>query len=184
MYVCMYLLIYFYWLLYLHFKCYPYSQFPLHKTPISLLSPCLYEGVLSLSCPLPLWGCSPTHPPTPTSAPLHSPMLGHRAFTGPKASSSIDVWHGNPLLHMQLVSCVLLGLVPGSSGCTGWFMLLFLLWGSKPLQFLQSFLYLLLWGPHAQFDGWLLASVSVWSGSGRASEGTRLLSASASWHQQ
>jgi hypothetical protein len=32
------------------------------------------------------------------------------------------------------------GLVPGSSGGTGWFILLFLLWGFKPLQLLVSFL--------------------------------------------
>jgi hypothetical protein len=31
-------------------------------------------------------------------------------------------------------------LVPGSSGGTGWFLLLFLLWGCKPLQLLGSFL--------------------------------------------
>ena len=31
------------------------------------------------------------------------------------------------------------GLVPGNSGVTGWFILLFLLWGWKPLQLLQSF---------------------------------------------
>ena len=32
------------------------------------------------------------------------------------------------------------GLVSGSSGCTDWFILLFLLWGCKPLQLLGSFL--------------------------------------------
>jgi hypothetical protein len=32
------------------------------------------------------------------------------------------------------------GLVPGSSGSTGWFILLFLLWGHKPLELLGSFL--------------------------------------------
>ena len=32
------------------------------------------------------------------------------------------------------------GLVPGSSGGTGWYILLFLLWGCKPLQLLGSFL--------------------------------------------
>jgi hypothetical protein len=32
------------------------------------------------------------------------------------------------------------GLVPGSSGGTGWFILLFLLWGCKPLQLLGYFL--------------------------------------------
>jgi hypothetical protein len=37
--------------IYLHFKCYPPSHFPLHKPPIPPL-------------PLILWGCPPTHPPT------------------------------------------------------------------------------------------------------------------------
>jgi hypothetical protein len=48
----------FYWLFYLHFKCYPPSQFPFHKPPI------LY--------PFPLlpWGCSSTH-----SLPLHDPSI-------------------------------------------------------------------------------------------------------------
>jgi hypothetical protein len=31
------------------------------------------------------------------------------------------------------------GLVPGRSGGSGWLILLFLLWGCKPLQLLQSF---------------------------------------------
>jgi hypothetical protein len=47
---------FFYWLLYLHFKCYLPSQFALQKPPIPS------------SLPLPLWGCSPTCPPTAASA--------------------------------------------------------------------------------------------------------------------
>ena len=43
-----------------------------------------------------------TNPPTPASWPWHSPILGHRAFTGPRASPPIDDWLGHPLLHMQL----------------------------------------------------------------------------------
>jgi hypothetical protein len=68
--------------LYLHFKCYPLSQFPLWKPPIPSSSmrmyPCFYEGV-----PL------PTLPPTPTSPPWHSPTLGHWAFTGPRPLLSL-----------------------------------------------------------------------------------------------
>jgi hypothetical protein len=45
-------------------------------------------------------------------------------------------WSHESLLVYSLVG----GLVPGSSGCTGWFILLFLLWGCKPLQLLESFL--------------------------------------------
>ena len=87
--------------LYLQFKCYPLSRSPTPKLPIP--SP----------LPLLLWGCSPTHPPTPTSLPWHSPTLGHGVFTGPRASPLIDVWQGHPLLHMWLEQwvppCVLFG---------------------------------------------------------------------------
>ena len=41
-------------------------------------------------------------PPTPTSWPWHSPTLGHRTFTGPRASPLIDVPQGYSLLHMHL----------------------------------------------------------------------------------
>jgi hypothetical protein len=67
------------YLLYLHFKCYPLSWFPLSLPA----SPC-------------------TNPPTPTPWPWHSPTLGHRDFTGPRASPPSDDWLGHPLLHMQL----------------------------------------------------------------------------------
>ena len=43
-----------------------------------------------------------TNPPTPASWPWHSPTLGHRAFTGPRASSPIDDRLGHTLLHMEL----------------------------------------------------------------------------------
>jgi hypothetical protein len=46
------------------------------------------------------------------------------------------------------------GLVSGSSGGTGWLILLFLLWGCKTLQLLGS-------GPCAQSNGWLRSSTSV-----------------------
>jgi hypothetical protein len=46
-------------------------------------------------------------PPSPTyplllPGPWHSPILGHRTFTGPRASPSIDERGGYPLLHLQL----------------------------------------------------------------------------------
>jgi hypothetical protein len=54
-----------------------------------------------------------TDPPTPASWPCHSPTLGHRAFTKPRASPPIDVQQGHPLLYIWLepwVSpCVLFG---------------------------------------------------------------------------
>jgi hypothetical protein len=68
-----------------------------------------------------LWGCSPTYPPSPASPSWHSPTLGHRAFTGPRASSPTDAQQGHhPLLHMQLEPCVLLS----------WWFSLWELWGS------------------------------------------------------
>ena len=42
------------------------------------------------------------NPPTPTSWPWHSPVLGHIVFTRPRASPPIDGQLGHPLLHMQL----------------------------------------------------------------------------------
>jgi hypothetical protein len=43
-----------------------------------------------------------TNPPTPTSWPRQSPILGHKTLTGPIASPPIDDQLGHPLLHMQL----------------------------------------------------------------------------------
>jgi hypothetical protein len=63
----------------------------------------------TITSPLPLF----TNPPTPASLSWHSPTLGHRAFTRPRASPLIDVPEGHPLLHMQLElwapPCVLFG---------------------------------------------------------------------------
>ena len=42
------------------------------------------------------------NPPTPNSWTSDSPILGHRTFTGPRASSPIDDGLGHPLLNMQL----------------------------------------------------------------------------------
>jgi hypothetical protein len=82
--------------IYLHFKCYPLSQFPLWNP--SIPSPFPY-----------LSGYSPFHPPTPTSLPRHSPMLGHQTFTGPRITPPIDAWQGHPLQHMWVGPCVLFG---------------------------------------------------------------------------
>jgi hypothetical protein len=48
--------------------------------------------------PLPLF----PNPPTPSSWPWHSPTLGHRTFTGPRASPPIDDHLGEHLLHKQI----------------------------------------------------------------------------------
>ena len=92
--------------LYLHFKCYPFSQFPLQKFHIQ------HPQLLP-------------NPPTPASWLWHSPILGHRTFTRPRASPPIDNQLGHPLLHMQLetwshhVFSLIGGLVPRKSGGTG-----------------------------------------------------------------
>ena len=89
--------------LYLHFKCYPISWFPLQKLPIP--------------SPLSLF----TNPPTSASLSWHSPTLGHRTFSGPRVSSPVNARQGHPLLHMHLEPWippwVLFGggLVPGNS---------------------------------------------------------------------
>ena len=81
--------------LYLHFKCYSLSWFPLQKHPIPSFLPLL------------------TSSPTSSSMCCHSPTLDHLALSGPRASPPIDVSQGHPLLHMQLEPwvppCVLFG---------------------------------------------------------------------------
>ena len=77
LFVCLFIVAYF---IKLHFKCYPPSQFPLHKTPSPPPSSCLYEGAPP-----------PTHPPTPTSAAYSSLILGHQASTEPRVSLPSDV---------------------------------------------------------------------------------------------
>jgi hypothetical protein len=51
--------------------------------------------------------------PTPASLPKHSPKLGHRSSTGPRASLPTDALKGRHLLHKQLEPwvppCVLFG---------------------------------------------------------------------------
>ena len=73
----------------------PFPSFPSEKSPILF--------------PLPLL----TNLPTPASWPWHSPILGHRTFTGPRASLPTDDELGYPLLYMQLepwvTPCVFFG---------------------------------------------------------------------------
>ena len=80
--------------LYLHFKCYPLSEFLLWK-----------------SCPPPPPSASqPTHS---HSRSWHSTLLGHITFTGIRCSLPIDGQLGHSLLHIQLepqiLPCVLFG---------------------------------------------------------------------------
>jgi hypothetical protein len=71
--------------LYLHFKCFPLSRSP------------LWKPLIPFTLPLPLWGYSPTHPPTPAFLPWHSPTLGHQTPSGPRAAPLTDVQQGHPL---------------------------------------------------------------------------------------
>ena len=80
--VCGYCLFKKRYFLYLHFKCYPLSWFPLRKLPNP--SPC------SPTLPLLLPG------------PGILLQLGIQNFIGPRASPPIDDRLGHPLLHMQL----------------------------------------------------------------------------------
>jgi hypothetical protein len=105
----------------LHFKCHLLSWFPRRNPAI----------------PSPLTVL--TNPPTPASLSWHSPTLGHRAFTGPRAFPPIDAQLGHPLLHMRShgslhVYSLVGGLVPRGSEGTVCFILLFLLWSCQPLQ--------------------------------------------------
>jgi hypothetical protein len=64
-----------------------------------MLSPFLISPLkTSIPYPFPLL----TNLPTTVSWPWHSAILGHRPFTGPRASPPIDDRLGHPLLHMQL----------------------------------------------------------------------------------
>ena len=93
----------------------------------------------------PLSPCSPTHPlPLPgPGIPLHwgiehsqdqrplLPSMSNKAIL-----CYICSWSHGSLQVYSLVG----GLVPRSSGGTGWLILLLFLWGCKPPQLLQSFL--------------------------------------------
>jgi hypothetical protein len=65
--------------------------------------------------------------------------------------------------------------------------LLFLPWGCKHPQLLQSLLQLLHWGPCVQSNGWLPASISVFVRLWQSLSGDshiRLPSANTCWHLQ
>jgi hypothetical protein len=142
--------------IYLHFKCYPFSWFPLWEPP-SYYPPfsCFYK-----SAPL---STHPLLPPCP-GIPLHwgiesswdqGPLLSLMIFKA--ILCYICGWSPGTLHLYSLVGA----LVPGSSGGSGCLIFLFFLSGCKTLLLLQSFLLLLHWGPHVQFNGWLRAYSSA-----------------------
>ena len=108
----------------LHFKCYPPCQFSLCKTLL------LWESF--------------ANPHTPASLPYHSPTWG--------IESPRDQGPFLPLMPDEAIVCYISswshgflhvyslvgGLVTGSSVGSSW-LILFFLWGCKPLNFLQSF---------------------------------------------
>ena len=89
--------------------------------------------------------CSPIHP-----LPLPCPGIPLHCSIKP----SQDKWPLLPWMFIKAILCFTYGwshgslhvyslvgsLIPGSSGGSSWFILLFLLWGCKPLQLLGSFL--------------------------------------------
>ena len=106
----------------------PFPHFPSENPLSHPSSPCSPTHPLTLSCPgISLhWGIEPSQ----GQGPLLSLM------TNKIILCYICSWSLESLHVYSLVG----GLIPGSSGGTGWFILLFLLWSYKPLQLLQSFL--------------------------------------------
>ena len=129
------------------------------------------------------------HPPTPSLL----PALGISLQWGIKPSQ--DQGPLLPLMPNKAIPCYICcwshgsksfgGFVSGSSGGSGWLKFLFFLWGSKSLQFLQSFLNFSVWGsvlsPMVDCKLPPLCQVLVELSGDRY---IRLLSASTSWHLQ
>jgi len=85
---------FFYWVFYLHFKCYSLSWFPIYKPPNPSSSPSSIRVFPFRTTPL------------PASPPWHSPTLGDPVLDRIRASLPIGAQQGHPLLHMQLESWV------------------------------------------------------------------------------
>jgi hypothetical protein len=114
---------------YLHFKFFPFPHFPSKTRSILYPLPCSLTHPLPLPCPgIPLHWCIE---PSQGQRPL-LPLMSHKAILCYLCGWSLESLHVHSLVG---------GLVPGSSGGTGWFIFLFLLWSCKPLQLLGSFLY-------------------------------------------
>jgi hypothetical protein len=117
--------------MYLHFKCYPLSRFLVQNPPL-LPHSCFYEGAPTPTHPIlpPRYGI-PLHggiEPSQNQGPL-LPLMSNKAILCHKCGQRHGSFHVYSLVG---------GLVPGSSGDSGWLILLFFLWGCKPLQLLQS----------------------------------------------
>ena len=116
---------FFYYFLYLHFKCYPLSP---SESPISHphLAPPLTHPLL-IPCPgTPLhWGIEPSQGQGPLL-----PLMLDKDILCHICSGSHKFHHVYSLVGV---------LVPGSSGYTGWFILLFLLWAANSFSSLGPF---------------------------------------------
>jgi hypothetical protein len=157
---------------------------PFHGLPPS------WKHLITSSLSLLLWGCSYTHPPTPTSPrliPLHWGI--YLGFIGPRASPPIDAHKGHPLLHMRLEPCVLLWLRLGiRESLKVWLVDIVVLSMWLKTYSTPSVLSLIIyWGPCSQFNGCLETSASLFVRLWQGLSGDihiRLHSACTSWHPQ
>jgi hypothetical protein len=104
---------------------------------------CVCVCVCVFPIPLALWGCSPTHPPTPVFPPLHWDIQ-HTQVQGsllPQMSNKVILCHICGQHHRPLHVYSLVGdPVPRSSGMSGQLSLLLPPCGCKLPQLLQSLL--------------------------------------------
>ena len=105
----------------------PFPGFPSKKPLSHPLSPYLPTHPLPLSCPgIPLyWGIKPSQDQGPLLL-----LMSHKAIL----CYICDRSHESLYVYSMVDD-----LVPGSSWGPGWLVLLFFLWGCKPLHLLQSF---------------------------------------------
>jgi hypothetical protein len=128
---------FFFFLLYCIFLFNIFFIYISNVIPFPRFSP---RNTLSLPPPLLLWGGSPTYTHLPTLAFLYTGALSLHRTKGPschwcltRPSSMCDSSHG-----LLDVYSLVGGLVPWNSGGSGWLILLFFLFGYKPLQLLHS----------------------------------------------
>lgn len=131
----------------------PFSRSPLWKSPIPFTSPWLFKGA-----PHPFWPSHPAFPYTEASNPLRS--KGRPSHWCPTRPSSAT--YATRALGPYMCILWLMVQSPGDLRESGQLTLLFLTMGLQTFSaLLQSLLHLLHQGPHAQSNGCLRASGSV-----------------------
>lgn len=131
----------------------PLSRSPLWKSPIPFTSPWLFKGA-----PHPFWPSHPAFPYTEASNPLRS--KGRPSYWCPTRPSSAT--YATRALGPYMCILWLMVQSPGDLRESGQLTLLFLTMGLQTFSaLLQSLLHLLHQGPHAQSNGCLRASGSV-----------------------